>query len=336
MKLYSLVGNEVFKIIMKKRLWVIVGILIILIGLFAYGEHYTRERTQSQIAERLGIDDVDDWREITNQQLLDLERRLDNPFIPEEGRASIQVRAEQLRYYLAEDINPTTFSAAQFMSNFMEQSIFLFLPLLIILLASDIVSKESTTGTIKLLMTRPVPRWKILTSKLLALTILEMIVILLMAVIALGISYITFGHGGFREPVITGFRVVNGELDASNIQTVSRGTYIFMTYSLGYIVAFSIGKMALMVSVLVKSTAASIGIMMSSLIGGTFLSFFISDWEITRYLFNVNLRLTDFLSGDLQPVEGLSLSFSIGVLLLWALAATLVAFGVFSYKDILD
>lgn len=321
---------------MKKRLWVIVGILIILIGLFAYGENYTRERTQNQIAQRLGIEDTEDWREITNQQLRDLERRLDNPLIPEEGRASIRVRAEQLRYYLSEDINPTTFSAAQFMSNFMEQSIFLFLPLLIILLGSDIVSKEATSGTIKLLMTRPVPRWKILLSKLLALTILEMIVILLMAAIALGISYITFGYGGFKEPVITGFRIIDGELDVSNVQTVSRGTYIFMTYALGYIVAFSIGKMALMVSVLVKSTAASIGIMMSSLIGGTFLSFFISDWEITRYLFNVNLNLTDFLSGDLQPVEGLSLGFSISVLLVWAFASMIVAFGVFHHKDIFD
>jgi len=334
--LYNLVGNEILKLFMKRRLFVVFGILLVLISLFAYGEQYTRERTQARVAERLGIEDIDDWREITKQQLRDLERRLENPFIPDEGRASLEVRAEQLRYYLREDINPTTFSAGQFMSNFMEQSIFLFLPLLIILLGADIVSKESTTGTIKLLMTRPVPRWKILTSKLLALMVLEMLVIFFMAGLSFLIAYFTFGHAGFSEPVITGFRIVNGNLDASNIRTVSLGLYNIMVYSLGYIVAFTIGKMALMVSVLVKSTAAAIGIMMSSLIGGTFLSFFISDWELTRYIFNVNLRLTDFLSGNLQPIEGLSLQFSVIVLMAWALGSMIVSYGVFQYKDFMD
>ena len=336
MKLYNLVGNEVLKLFMKKRLFVVFGILLILISLFAYGEQYTRDRTQARIADRLGIENIDDWREITNQQLRDLERRLENPFIPDEGRASLEVRAEQLRYYLREDINPTTFSAGQFMSNFMEQSIFLFLPLLVILIGADIVSKESTTGTIKLLMTRPVPRWKILTSKLIALMVLEMLVLFTMAGLSFLIAYFTFGSAGFGEPVITGFRVVNGSLDASNIRTVSLGVYNVMVYSLGYIVAFTIGKMALMVSVLVKSTAASIGIMMSSLIGGTFLSFFIGDWELTRYLFNVNLRLTDFLSGNFQPVEGLTLQFSIIVLLTWAFASIIISYGVFQYKDFMD
>ncbi|NBG87151.1 ABC transporter permease subunit [Isachenkonia alkalipeptolytica] len=336
MKLYNLVGNEILKLFMKKRLFVVLGILLILIGLFAYGEQYTRDRTEARVAEELGIEDVDDWREITNQQLRDLDRRLENPFIPEEGRASLEVRAEQLRYYLEEDINPTTFSAGQFMSNFMEQSIFLFLPLLIILLGADIVSKESTTGTIKLLMTRPVPRWKILTSKVLALMVLEMLVIFAMAGISLVIAYFTFGSLGFGEPVITGFRIVDGSLDTSNIQTVSLGLYNIMVYSLGYIVAFTIGKMALMVSVLVKSTPAAIGIMMSSLIGGTFLSFFIGDWELTRYLFNVNLQLTDFLSGNLQQVEGLSLGFSVAVLMAWALGSVIIAYGVFQYKDFMD
>ena len=36
MKLYSLVGNEILKLLMKKRLFVVFGILLILIGLFAY------------------------------------------------------------------------------------------------------------------------------------------------------------------------------------------------------------------------------------------------------------------------------------------------------------
>lgn len=44
--------------------------------------------------------------------------------------------------------------------------------------ASDIVSGERTTGTIKMLLTRPVRRWKVLMSKLIALLMFVSLIIL--------------------------------------------------------------------------------------------------------------------------------------------------------------
>ena len=90
-----------------------------------------------------------------------------------------------------------------------------------------------------------------------------------------------------------------------------------------------------MVSVLVKSTATSIGIMMSTLVGGTFLSFFLSDWDIIRYFFMVNLRLTDYLSGNVQPIDGINMSFSIIVLAVWGIGALSVSFIRFTKQDIM-
>ncbi len=49
------------------------------------------------------------------------------------------------------------------------------------------------------------------------------------------------------------------------------------------------------------------------------LSFFIADWKFTRYLFMVNLRLTDYLSGSVPPIEGINMAFSIPVLIIWAI-----------------
>ncbi len=330
----NLIENEVMKTLYKKRMHVIIGILIVLISLFAYGEQYTLSRTQDRVAAQMGTEQAENWQNLIEQQLVDLERRLSNPYIPEEGRASLRVRAEQLQFYLENNINPLNTSAARFMGRFMEQSIFLFLPLLIILLAGDMVSGEVNAGTIKLILTRPVPRWKILLSKLLALLILEMLVIAFIALIAYLVSLVMFGFAGFNEPVITGFRLVNGQLDTSYVRTIPQWQYLLMVYAIGYYIAFVIGSLTLMVSVLVKSTSASIGIMMSSLIGGSFLSFFIADWEITRYLYTVNLNLVAFISGNFQNIDGLSMLFSTTVLMAWAVVALVIAFGVFIHKDV--
>jgi ABC-2 type transport system permease protein len=54
----------------------------------------------------------------------------------------------------------------------MEQSISVLLPLLIILLAGDSVCGEFSAKTIKVLLTRAVPRWKVLLSKYIALLIM--------------------------------------------------------------------------------------------------------------------------------------------------------------------
>ena len=331
-----LVENEVAKIICKRRIHVIVAILLVIICLFAYGEHYTISRMQERVAVEMGIENSTEWENLIRQQLTDLERRMDNPYIPEEGRASLRVRIDQLSFYLDKGINPISPTSAKFMGDFMEQSILLLLPLMIIILAADIVSGEFNNGTIKLLLTRPVQRWKILLSKLWALIMMEMVVIISIAFISCLVSLVVFREGGFDEPVITGFKILEGSLDASQIRTIPRWQYLVMVYSIGYYVAFVIGCLSLMVSVMVKSTSASIGIMMSALIGGSFLSLFIADWKITRYLFTVNMNLVSFLSGEFIIFEGLSMTFSTLVLLAWATGALFLAFLKFTREDILS
>ncbi len=331
----KLVENEILKALARKRLHVIAIILLALIALFAYGENYTFKRTQERVANDLGVEYQTNWQALIEQQLKDLERRLENPYIPDEGKASLRVQAEQLQFYLDNDISPLNSTAGKFMGRFIEQSIFLFLPLLIILLASDMVSGEVNSGTIKMLLTRPVPRWKILASKWIALLVLELIVILMVAVIAFVIAMFTFRISGLTEPVMTGFKIVNNQLNTQLVRTIPQWHYLLMVYAIAYYVAIVIGSLSLAVSVFVKSTAASIGVMMSTLIGGSFLSFFISEWEITKYLYTVNLNLVAYLSGRFQSFDGLTMVFSTLVLLGWALGAMGMAFIHFTQKDML-
>lgn len=335
MKLFSLIENEVIKMISKKRLMFVFAILIVLISVFAYGQKQTLERTKAQLYQRMGITSTDNWRKLADQQLIDLKNRLDSPYMDEKSKSSLRVRMEQLQYNVENNINPLEQSAAKFTTKFMEQSIFLFLPLLIIMLAADMVSGEASSGTIKLLLVRNVPRWKILLSKYLTLIILEIMVVFFAFVLSAIISGFFFGFGGWLAPVATGFKVLAGKLDSSSVLNVPQWQYALMVYSLAFFVSVVVGSISFMISILVKSTAASIGIIMSTLVAGNFISYFLSDWKITRYMFMVNLRLTDYLSGSFQPIEGMNMLFSIKVLLGWTIASIIVSFFYFTNQDIL-
>ena len=335
MRLYSLVENEVFKILYKKRLTIIFCILVALISAFSYGQKLRIQRTKDRLSKRIGASETTDWRKLADQRLIEMKNRLESPYISDNHRSETIVRMEQLRYDLENNINPIDISSAKFTTTFMEQSIFLLLPLLIIMLASDIVSGEASAGTIKLLLARSVPRWKILLSKYLALIILEITVLLFAFVISVVVSGFFFRYGGWTAPVATGFILVGDKLDTSGVMNIPQYEYTLMVYSLAFYVAVVVGTISFMISVLVRSTAVSIGIMMSTLIGGTFLGYFLSDWKITRYMFMVNLRLPDYLSGSFQPIEGMNMFFSVTVLAAWALLALSVSFVYFIREDIL-
>lgn len=84
-----------------------------------------------------------------------------------------------------------------------------------------------------------------------------------------------------------------------------------------WFVSLVVATLAFMVSVLVRSTAASIVVMMAALISGTILTNMASSWQSAKYLFMVNLELTDYLSGSPAPIEGMTLPFSLAVLGIW-------------------
>ena len=77
----------------------------------------------------------------------------------------MQITLKQQQYYLDHDINPSEPGAPTFMRIFIENSGMMFIPLLVMVIASDLVSSEHTLGSIKLLLTRPVKRWRIISKQ---------------------------------------------------------------------------------------------------------------------------------------------------------------------------
>ncbi len=80
-------------------------------------------------------------------------------------------------------------------SYFILTSLAVHIPFLIALVAGDLLAGEATAGTYRLLITRPVSRIKIVTSKFIAGLIYSNLLVLWLAIMSLGIGILTFGVG---------------------------------------------------------------------------------------------------------------------------------------------
>jgi ABC-2 type transport system permease protein len=325
--LNKLIQNEMLKLIAKKRLVVITIIIGVLVILFTYAQY---KETETQ-RKKLG---TDDWRTILQQQIVDTTNRLSSSRISEEWKKQLQISLQQKQYYLDHDINPAEPGAPTFMRIFLENSIDLFIPLMVMVIASDLVSSEHSLGTVKLLLTRPVKRWKILMSKYITLCLAVSLIIAIAGILSYVISGVVFGYKGWGAPMLTGFNITDEGLNTADVKLLSLWKFLLMDFGLVWFVAIVVGTLSFMLSVLIRSTAAGMGVMLAALISGAILSNMVSSWESAKYFFMVNLRLTDFMKGNAPPIEGMNLSFSLMVLLVWWAAALIVSFVVFAKKDV--
>jgi len=323
----GLIQNEVMKIASKKRFAVVAIILVVLVSMFTYAQY-------RDIQEQIKKQGTLDWRVELQQDIVDTQNRLASSSIQDEFRQFLEFDLKQNQYYLDNDINPNYPGAPTFIRIFFSQGLTLILPLFIIVIMADIVSGEQNDGTIKTLLSRPVRRWKILMAKWLTVLLYTSMLMALTAAVCYAISGIVLGYDGWTAPILTGFQASpSGTFSTEFVHTIPMWEYLLMAVGLAWIVTAVVATIALMVSVLVKNTATGIGIMMAVLISGTLLTTLGSSWTSSKYLVNVNFGLINYLDGQAPPIEGMTLPFSLTVLLCWTIGALVVAFWNFTQKD---
>lgn len=87
-------------------------------------------------------------------------------------------------------------------------SLMIHIPILICLVTGDLISGESSTGTIRLLLQKPFSRLQVYNSKVIAGILYTLALMLLMGLSAYGIGYILFGNGDLVV-VKTGVTIFN-------------------------------------------------------------------------------------------------------------------------------
>jgi ABC-2 type transport system permease protein len=319
-----LIQNETLKLIRRKRFAVVMGILLVIISLVTYSQR--RLLAQQQRRE---------WRVSLQQRVANMQNQLRRAGRADSSFArSLHAEVNRLQFYLDHDIDPERPTAPLFVRRFVNVAGFLLLPLLVGILGSDIVSAENAEGTDKLLLTRPVRRWKILTSKLLTLWMFSTLTLACGGLFAYLIPAALLPARGWTAPTFTGFQISDTGFNAEAVRQLPLWKDTLIAFGLEWFALLCVAAIALLLSVLFKSSAAAIGTMLASLIGGTILTRISPDWTAGKYLFVSALPLADYYSGEPPPYDDMSMTFCIALLGLWAAGALVVGFWIFIRRDV--
>jgi ABC-2 type transport system permease protein len=317
-----LIQNETLKILRRRRFTIVIGILVAILSIVSYSQYRQLNNQRNR-----------NWRADLQQRIASYQNTMRRGQINASWARSMRAEVNRLQFYLDHDIQPDKPTGPVFVRGFANASGWL-LPLLVAMLGADIVSAENAEGTDKLLLTRAVRRWKILTSKLVTLWIFATLTLFCGAVLAYAISAPVLPSGGWNVPMFNGFQIGQGAFKLDAVRQLPLWKDTLLAYGLQWYALLAVASIALMLSVLFKSSAASIGTMLAALIGGTIVTRISPDWTAAKYLFVSALPLADYYSGQAPPYDGMSMTFCIALLGAWALGAIAIAFGVFTTRDV--
>ena len=319
----ALIQNETLKLLRRRRFAIVLAILVVILSLVSYSQYRRMRDTRNA-----------NWRAEMQERIARYENRLRRGQINDSWARSMRAEVRRLQFYLDRGINPEQPTAPLMVRLFANAAGFLLLPLVIAVLGSDIVSAENAEGTDKLLLTRPVRRWKILTAKLVTLWLFASLTLLSGAVISYVVSAPFIPAQGWDAPSFNGFQFAGETLNVESVRQLPLWKDALLAYGLEWYALLAVAAISLMLSVLFKSSAASIGTMLASLIGGTILTRVSPDWTAGKYLFVSALPIADYYSGEAPPYDGMSMLFCMALLGGWAIGALLVAYGVFLRRDV--
>lgn len=186
-----------------------------------------------------------------------------------------------------------------------------------VIVAGDIVASEFTWGTIKLLLIRPVSRGKILWAKYVTVVLFIVMLLLLMLIASYFSGLLLFGVSG---------RV--GE-DASL-------SAILSVYGLKAVDILMTASMAFMISTVFRSSSLAIGLSIFLMLTSNTIIFALTQlkYEWAKYLLFTNTNLITYLSGGRPPFAGMTIGFSVSVLIVYWIVFYAVSWFIFTKRDV--
>ena len=308
----NLVLNENMKIYRRMRTWILVGLMAAFVILGNFVMWHENKSAQG-----------DGWRTELMQEKERSTEQLKKSNLDEGLRTYYTERIPVIDYHLEHNIR----SPQGTMWNGINESASLgiLITLLTIIIAGDIIAAEFSTGTIKLLLIRPSSRIKILLSKYLAMLLFSMVLLLTLFVISFLLNGILFGFKYMDLPLLhfTGGHVVEQNMIL----------HLWKTYLLNGISTVMYITIAFMISSAFRSSAMAIGFSIGIVFAGNILLEALQRYEWSKYLLFANTDLTQYMEG--RPFhDGMTLSFSIGVLSVYFLLFNLVSWLMFTRRDV--
>lgn len=206
-------------------------------------------------------------------------------------------------------------------------SLITLITLFTIIVAGGIVANEFSWGTIKLLLIRPASRAKILLAKYLTVCMYTFTMLLLLFMASLVVSVSLYGWGTLDTAFISSYTGTyleqNGFLHVLSL---------YLAQSVNVII---LGTFAFMLSTVFRSSSLAIGFSLFLVFVGGNIVFVLSQFNYNwvKYILFANTDLLQYFYRQ-PPLEGMTLSFSLIMLLVYYFSFMTLAWVIFTKRDV--
>ncbi|MFD2617171.1 ABC transporter permease subunit [Terrilactibacillus laevilacticus] len=314
MQLLRLIQNENMKLYKRKMLWIMLALIVASVILTLV------------ITLKTSDSHPDNWKQTTEQEIKENQKIMNQKGIPKAAKDQIAGQMKVDQYRLDHNIAPLFDDTAL---GFVDSAIGSsgLITLFIIIIAASIVSQEYAWGTMKLVLMRPVQRWKVLLAKYLSVLFNALLLLVFLGILAFIVGAIVFG---FKD---TSFQYVyerNGIVHQTSIFT-----HFFLFGLSHYIGMIMIAAFAFMLSTLFKNNALAIALSIFIEFAGSIIGSILAMFgkSYVKYLFFVNTDLMQYIEGS-PSIKGMTLGFSITVLLVYFIIFMGISFFTFEKRDV--
>ncbi|MDF2963297.1 MAG: family transporter [Paenibacillus sp.] len=186
-----------------------------------------------------------------------------------------------------------------------------------VVIAGDSVASEFTWGTIKLLLIRPATRSKILAAKYISVFMFLLTLLFVLFIASYFVGLMFFGVSG----TVTEENALINILRAYGLKWID----LLMSVTLAFMIsaAFRSSSLAIGLSMLLMFTASSVVYLLVAF-----------KYKWVKYLLFTNTDLSPYFLDGKPPIEGMTLGFSVTVLIAYWILFYGVAWLLFTKRDV--
>lgn len=310
----KLIQNEWMKLWSRKITW----IMVILLVLVVFSGMGITKWLNSTANENLD----ENWQDIAQAEIANSTIMLAEPDLSETQIDYYEGQIAIAEHRLENDIPSLEYASMQqqVIDTHMMMSI---VTLLAVIAAAGIVASEFSQGTIKMLLTRPVKRWKILTSKYITVLLFAVLLTLTLLVSTALAGLLFFGIGEGTPLVWNGTEVVEATFWLEALKLAA----------LKFSSVWMISTFAFMLGTVFRSSSLAIGLSIFLMFTGIQAVFLLQNYEIVKYYLFTHTDLTQFYTGNIL-VPGITMSMSIVVLFVYFLLFMAISYWTFGRRDV--
>ena len=326
----KLIQNEWIKLWSKKNTWVMAALLILIIpsmmGLMKWidgqdGEYDTASPTGIGIQVESGELDYD-WETDAQGELAHTKELLAATDLSDAERKELEGQEKVLEYRLSNSVEPLAHDSRQ--SVMMDISGITGVVLLFtVIVAAGIVASEFSQGTIKMLLSRPVKRWKVLTAKFITVNLFSVFLIFIGYLVTVAFAYLLYQTGDGQLLAWDGKEIVE-------VSILGKSLYM-LVLSFGSV--FVTSTFAFMIGTVFRSSSMAIGLALFLYFTGTSIVMLLERFEFAKYLVFTHMDLTQFETG-LKLIDDVTMPFSLAVLSVYIVLFLVISYCTFIKRDV--